>query len=107
MNKKEFNANIAYLEENNVGLNDEPLWEDKPYSRELYFETPSGGNFSISVEEVTREKVLDYLADYDVDEVCMQWWESGRHPFGSIKALYEDIEEWVHNFNEIAYNMPY
>lgn len=107
MNKKEFNVNIAYLEANYIEVNDEPLWKDKPYSRELYFETPSGGDFSISVEEVTREKVLDYLDDFDVDEVVMLWWENGRHPFGSIKALYEDIEQWLQDFKQIAYNMPY
>lgn len=107
MNKKEFNANIAYLEENNVSVNDEPLWEDEPYSRELYFETPSGGDFYICVEEVTRKRVLECLDDYDINEVVMLWWEGGRHPFGNIKALYEDIEEWLEDFKEIAYNMPY
>ena len=107
MTKKEFKANLAYLENTGVVVSEDAAWRNAPFSRELYFETPSGGDFGIAVEDVTREKVLEYLDDYDVNEECLLWWDSGNSPFSNIKALYEDIEQWLENFKEIAYNMPY
>jgi hypothetical protein len=107
MTKKEFKANLAYLENAGVVVSEDAAWINCPFSRELYFETPSGGDFGITVEEVTREKVLEYLDDYDVNEECILWWNSGKSPFSNIKALYEDIEQWLEDFKEIAYNMPY
>ncbi len=107
MTKKEFKANIIYLENVGVVVSEDVSWRNYPFSRELYFETPSGGDFGISVEEVTREKVLEYLDDYDVNEECILWWNSGNSSFSNIKALYEDIKQWLEDFKKIAYNMPY
>ena len=107
MTKKEFKANTSYLENAGVVVSEDAVWDELPNSRELSFETPAGGDFSIAVEEVTRECVLKYLDDYDVNEVCLSWWNSGKSPFRNIKALYEDIEQWLEDFKEIAYNMPY
>lgn len=107
MKKNEFKANVAYLENAGVVVSEDAVWENNPFSRELYFETPSGGDFGITVEEVIREKVLEYFDDYDVNEECLLWWNSGKSPFSNIKALYEDIEQWLEDFKEIVYNMPY
>lgn len=105
--KKQFEANVKYLEDNYVGVEEEPCWDDLKYSRELYFETPSGGDFSITVEDLTREKVLDYLYDYDVDEAVELWWDAKNTPFSNIKDLYNDIEQWKKDFIDIAKGMPY
>lgn len=117
MRKKEFKANVAYLENAGIVVGEDAVGENHPFSRELYFETPLsrelyfktpfGGDFGITVEEVTREKVLEYLNDYDVNEECVLWWNNGKSPFSNIKALYEDIEQWLEDFKKIAYNMPY
>jgi hypothetical protein len=108
MKMNKFNANVEYLENNNVTISKESVFENLPYSRELYFSTPSGGDFSICVEELTREEVLRCLSDYDINEETLLWWENNDNlPFDNIKALYEDIEEWVANFKAIAEQMPY
>lgn len=107
MTKNEFKANLAYLENAGVVVSEDAVWIEAPFSRELYLDRPSGAEFGISVEEVTREKVLACLDDYDVNEECILWWNSDKSPFSNIKALYEDIEQWVEDFKEIAYNMPY
>lgn len=107
MTTKEFKANIKYLEDNDVSVSNDPTWESFPYSRELSFNTPSGGDFSIIVEELSREKVLDNLDSFDINEETMLWWKAGSHPFSNVKQLYEDIEQWVENFTTIAENMPY
>ena len=108
MTHKKFNANEVYLEGKNVTISNECIWSNLPYSRELYFRTPSGGDFSICVEELTREEVLNYLSDYDINEETLLWWKNNDNlPFDNIKALYEDIEEWVNNFKKIAEGMPY
>lgn len=105
--KKQFEANVKYLEDNYVGVENEPCWDDLKYSRELYFETPSGGDFSICVEDLTREKVMDYLYDYDIDEQVELWWDANNTPFSSIRDLYDDIKQWRDDFMEIAKDMPY
>lgn len=108
MTTKEFNANVEYLENNNVTISKESVFENLPYSRELYFSTPSGGDFSICVEELTRKEVLNYLSDYDINEETLLWWNNNDNlPFDNINSLYEDIEEWVANFKAIAEQMPY
>lgn len=107
MTHKKFNANKAYLEGKNVTISNECIWSNLPYSRELYFRTPSGGDFSICVEELTREEVLNYLSDYDINEGVLLWWDCNNHPFSNLKELYEDIEQWVNNFKKIAEGMPY
>ena len=107
MTKKEFLANVAYLEENNVTVVDEPCWANMPYSRELYYRTPSDGDFSICVDELTSVDLTGRLYDFDVSEETARWWQSGRTPFTDIKDLYEDIDEWKQNFIKIAEGMPY
>jgi hypothetical protein len=107
MTKKEFKANLAYLENEGVCVSDEPVWDYAPNSRELFFETNCGGDFSICVEEVTRTEVLEYLNDYDVSEATSMWWDAGNTPFGNIGQLYEDISHWKEDFIKIAEGMPY
>lgn len=107
MKKKEFKANIAYLNNNDVYVTDEPLWDNIPQSRELYYRTPSGGDFSICVDELSQECVLSALHDVDVNETTLLWWNGGITPFANIKDLYDDIEQWKEGFIEIANSMPY
>lgn len=107
MEKKEFKANQEYLEENDVYLSDDAVWDSYPYSRELYMRTDSGGDFYICVEELTREEVLNALRGFDVNEETMQWWGGRGVPFDNIKDLYDDIYQWKEDFIQIAEGMPY
>lgn len=107
MTQKQFKANEKYLAENGVYVENEPAWEKYPYSRELYFRTPAGGDFSICVEEMDKESVIQALEDFDINEGTLLWWNSDRTSFETIKGLYEDIEQWRDNFMEIANGMSY
>ncbi len=109
MNKKQFKANEKYLSDIGVFISDEPVWKNEPYSRELFFSSNAGGDLSICVEELTREKVLERLSDFDVNEETILWWgiDGKRTPFESIKDLYDDIDNWRTEFIEIAENMPF
>lgn len=107
MNKKQFKANEKYLTENGVSVEDTPVWDGYPYSRELFFRTPAGGDFSVCVEEMNRESVIQALQDFDINENTLLWWNSDRTSFETIKELYEDIEQWRDDFMEIANEMPY
>lgn len=107
MNKREFKANEKYLSENGIYIEDTPVWDNYPYSRELYFRTNCGGDFSICVEELNKESVVQALDDFDINENTLLWWNSDRTPFDTIKELYEDIEQWRDDFIEIANEMPY
>lgn len=108
MKDKDFLANVEYLENNGVCVEDTPAWEGYPQSRELYFSTDCGGDFSICVEELSRYEVLKYLHSYDVSEATSMWWEGGRGlPFHNIGQLYEDIDKWKNDFITIAEGMPY
>jgi hypothetical protein len=107
MKKKEFKANQEYLEENDVYLSDDVVWDEYPYSRELFMRTDSDGDFSICVEELTREEVLNKLRGFDVNEETILWWGGRGVPFDNIKDLYDDIYQWKEDFIQIAEGMPY
>lgn len=107
MEQSKFLANIEYLENNGVCVEDTPAWEEYPQSRELYFSTHCGGDFCICVEELSRYEVLKYLHEYDVSEATSMWWDADNTPFSNIGDLYEDIKQWKEDFIEIAEGMPY
>lgn len=109
MNKKQFKANEKYLSDIGVVISDEPTWKNEPYSRDLFLSSNAGGDLCICVEELTRERVLERLSDFDVNEETILWWgtDGSRVPFETIKDLYEDIEQWRDDFIEIAENMPF
>lgn len=107
MKNREFKANEKYLSENGVYVENKPTWKKYPYSRELYFRTPAGGDFYICVEEMNRELVIQALDNFDINEETLLWWNSDRTPFETIKELYEDIEQWRDDFMKIANEMPY
>jgi hypothetical protein len=107
MNKRQFKANEKYLEEHNVVLEDTPVWEDDPFSYDLGYSTPSGGDFTLTLQELSKECMINTLKNYDVNEETMQWWGSRGLPFDNIKDLYDDIEQWRVELLEIAKNMPY
>ena len=107
MKKKELKANESYLADNDVFVIDGSVWEDRPYSRECCFRTPSGGDFSVIVDELTNAAVLEYLQNYDINDAVQMWWDGSGVPFDNIRDLYNDIEEWKNNFTKIAEGMPY
>lgn len=53
MKKNEFKANVAYLENAGVVVSEDAVWENNPFSRELYFETPSGVGLD-SLEKICK-----------------------------------------------------
>lgn len=107
MKQKEFKANQEYLEGNDIYLSDDAVWDSYPYSRELYFRTPAGGDFSICVEEMNKESIIQALQDFDINENTLLWWNSDRTSFETIKDLYDDIYQWKEDFIQIAEGMPY
>lgn len=98
-------ANKAYLEQNDfkcIENNDD--WELESY-------TDGGGDMIITLEELTREALVEYLENFDVDEETLIWWPDGKPgrgvPFDNIKGLYNDIEDWRKWALKIAKRMPY
>lgn len=100
-------ANIDYLKRNNVSVDEINYSNGNSYELGLY--TPSGGDFSITIdeEELTCYDVCEYLRNYDVSDETRLWWDSEFSPFDNIRDLYDDIEAWRTNFLAIAENMPY
>lgn len=107
MKKRELKANEKYLSKNGIYIEDTPVWDNLPYSRELYYRTQCGGDFSICVEELNKVSVVQSLYDFDINENTLLWWNSDTTQFETIKELYEDIEQWRDDFIEIANGMPY
>lgn len=107
MKKKELKANEDYLQENDIFISDDVVWDMYPDSRELFKNTDRGGDFSICVEVLDRECVLTALENFDVNEEAMKWWGGRGVPFDNIKDLYDDIDNWKSDFIRIAEGMPY
>lgn len=107
MTAKELEANVDYLRNEGVYVPDEPVWSNKPYSRELYLYTEGGGDFSICVEKLTSKDLLTELDGFDVSEETSIWWNGRGAPFDNIKDLYDYIDNWKNKFIKIAEGMPY
>lgn len=98
-------ANKAYLEENDFKcIHNEDCWELESY-------TDGGGDMIITISELTKEALCEYLDNFDANEETSLWWPNGNPgrgvPFNNIKDLYNDIEDWRKWALKIAKRMPY
>ena len=53
MNKEEYKTNLSILEDNNINLTSEKIWDDEPFSVELETYTDAGEDMIINLEEPT------------------------------------------------------
>lgn len=92
------------------------LWlKDKGFSpdsdgTELEYYTPSGGDMIIHLQECSKDALLEYMENFDINEEVSLWWPNGdgsKTPFSNMKEHYEDLEEWVKEVKRIAEDMPY
>ncbi len=98
-------VNRTYLEENDFKC----IENDNDWELESY--TDGGGDMIITLEELTKEALVEYLENFDVNEETSIWWPDGKPgrgvPFDNIKDLYDDIENWRKWALKIAKRMPY
>lgn len=112
MTKKECNLNKKYLFEDcdNIFYNG-LAHEDEPFSAELESYTSAGGDMIISMEELSKEKLQEYIDGFDINYEVVIWWQNGKKgngvPFDNIKQHYEDLEDWLNWLQKICDNMPY
>lgn len=113
MTQEEFNANIKYLEENDVIVGEYQLWDDSPFSRELELYTDKGGDMIINLECVDKYCLQDYIDSFNINEDVIQWWDNfgekkdATMPYTDIRDHYNDIEDWLDRLNDICDGMPY
>lgn len=106
MNKKKFEKNVEYLERCGCYVSGD-VFENTPFSAEVFSTTPSCGEFSVKVEELSREELTKRLINYDVEEVAQSWMESEQAPFENVADLIDDMNEGKNNLFEIANDMPF
>lgn len=104
--------NLLYLADNDVmQQNDEPVWDNYSRSVELECYTDAGGDMIIDLEEPTKEKLQEYIDDFDIHAEVMLYWSSGQPangvPFKNIKEHYNDLEDWLKWLQSICNKMPY
>lgn len=113
MTQKEFNANKKYLLEdcNNIFYNGNCGWDDKPFSAELESYTKANGDMIISLEELSKDCLQEYIDDFNINYEVVSWWQNGKKgngvPFDNIKEHYDDVEDWLKWLQEICNGMPY
>ena len=105
MTQEEINANIEYLEKNDVQVH---VW-DGGYELESY--TDAGGDMIVDLDELSRQELLNHMEDFDINNEVLMWWQNGEPgrgvPFNNIRDHYDDIEAWVEWLTEIAGKMPH
>lgn len=109
-----FAINLEYLEDNDINLSSENVWDDEPNSVELETYTDAGEDMLIDLTEPTKEKLQKYIDDFDVNEEVMMWWENGADyahskgvPFDNVKEHYEDYEDYLKWLQRVCDRMPY
>lgn len=104
--------NLIYLAEKDINkINDEVIWDNYPRSVELECYTDAGGDMIIDLTEPTKEKLQEYIDDFDINAEVMLYWSSGKPtngvPFNNIKEHYEDYEYYLKWLQTICDKMPY
>lgn len=60
--------NLLYLENNDISLSSESVWDNLPHSVELGTYTDAGEDMIIDLEEPTKEKLQEYINGFDINE---------------------------------------
>lgn len=98
-------SNQEFLEDHDITCT---KCEDGGWELESY--TDGGGDQIVYVDNLTRNDVIEYLADYDVSEETNLWFPDGQPgkgvPFDNYKDLWDDIEGWRQWMLGIAKRMP-
>ena len=98
-------SNKDFLENHDIHCDkmDDGGWELESY-------TDGGGDQLIYIDNLTREELIEYLENYDVNEETNLWFPDGRPgngvPFDNYKDLWDDIEDWRKWMLNIAKRMP-
>ena len=108
----QYEINLLYLGNNDINtVSEEPVWENFQNSVELECYTDAGGDMLIDLEEPTKEKLQEYIDNFDIDREVMLWWHDGEPgngvPFNSIKEHYNDYEDYLKWLQKICDKMPY
>lgn len=106
--------NLEYLEDNDINLISENVWDDEPNSVELETYTDAGEDMIIDLTEPSKEKLDKYIDDFDINENVMMWWREGEDyahskgvPFDNIREHYEDYEDYIKWLKRVSKGMPY
>lgn len=100
MTKKEIKNNIKVLEENGVVVSSQ---DETSIELEAY--TPAGGDMIIVLDEPSREKLQEYIDNFDINEEVLLWWQGGRNndlPFDNLRDHYNDYEKYLEKMQEIC-----
>lgn len=98
-------SNKEFLENHDITCTqlDDGDWELESY-------TDGGGDQIVYVKNLTRDKLVEQLEDYDVNEETNLWFPDGQPgeglPFDNYKDLWDDIENWRKWALNIAKRMP-
>lgn len=113
MNKKEFNKNVRYLEDNDIRFLGR-AWDDEKFSAELETYTNAGEDMVFTLHELSKQSLQEYIDNFDINEEVMIWWRDGEDaaheagvPFTNIRDHYCDYEDFLDTLQEVCDNMPY
>lgn len=77
---------------------------------ELESYTDGGGGQVVYVDNLTRDELVEYLENYDVNDETNLWFPNGQPgkgvPFDNYKDLWNDIENWRKWMLGVAKRMP-
>lgn len=103
--------NLIYLAEKDINkINDEVIWDNYPRSVEIECYTDAGGDIIIDLTEPTKEKLQEYINNFDINEEVLIWWQNGKSsslPFDNIQQHYNDYKDWLEWLQKICNKMPY
>jgi hypothetical protein len=105
MTKKEIKANIKVLEENGIEFISQ---NENSYEFETF--TPAGGDMIIILDGPSKEKLQEYIDNFDINEEVIMWWRDGRSndlPFVNIRDHYNDYEKYLEKMQEICDMLDY
>ena len=97
-------SNEEFLEKHDITCTKhDDGWELESY-------TDGGGGQVVYVDNLTRDELVEYLENYDVNDETNLWFPNGQPgkgvPFDNYKDLWNDIENWRKWMLGVAKRMP-
>lgn len=76
---------------------------------ELETHTKGGEDMIISLKELNKKSLEEYIDNFDINDSVIRWWQNGANaahaagvPYSNIVEHYKDYEDYLSNLSQVA-----
>ena len=84
-----------------------------PEGFELETRTRGGEDMVISLKELNKKNLEEYIDNFNINDSVIRWWQNGSDaahaagvPYSNIVEHYKDYEDYLSNLSKVARLLP-